>query len=181
MEESNEQGKLQRRCGDLCKADFKQFLLDNSPDRQREIAKDKRSAFVDECPVLSELQRDYGEGSVKAWLMPQLFNLSEYCGVKEKMDTWKMEDLAGIIVTEFYYLKTNELMLFFYWFKTGKYGKFYGVVDPVLITQALRQFVTERNIELDKAEAEERERKREEDRKGCVSREEYLKCWKDKI
>lgn len=78
------------------------------------------------------------------WLLPQLYDLSEYCGVKNKLQGKPLEGCAHVIATEFYYLKVSELMLFFHRFKSGRYGKFYGTVDPLVITSALREFDAER-------------------------------------
>ena len=38
-------------------------------------------------------------------------------------------------------MKLPELMLFFQQFKAGKYGRFYGSVDPMVITTALQEFL----------------------------------------
>ena len=90
------------------------------------------------------------------WLVPQLYNLSEYCGCREKLQGTPLEECASVIAMEFYYLTVTELMLFFHWFKTGRYGRFYGSVDPLVITTSIREFIRERNTEIDRHEREER-------------------------
>ena len=51
-------------------------------------------------------------------------------------------------------------MLFFAHFKAGRYVKFYGSVDPLVITDALQKFKIWRSNALDRVhEVEERERR----------------------
>ena len=71
------------------------------------------------------------------WILAQLENLNQYAGTKNKMEPGQMKMLAEIIMTEYFYLKASELLLFFYQFKAGKYGELYGSVDPLRISSAL--------------------------------------------
>lgn len=119
------------------------FLATYNPDMQRMCANAEECFFGDH-PTLAELRRDYGCNMAVMWLLPQLYDLSEYCGVKNKLQGKPLEGCAHVIATEFYYLKVSELMLFFHRFKSGRYGKFYGTVDPLVITSALREFDAER-------------------------------------
>lgn len=80
---------------------------------------------------------------------------------------------ANVIATEFYYLSVTELMLFFHRFKSGRYGRFYGSVDPLMITTSLRDFIKERAIVYDKHDQEIRKQKDDEDRKKVMSRKEW--------
>ena len=66
-------------------------------------------------------------------------------------------------------------MMFFFNFKMGKYGKFYGAVDPMVITCALRELMDERNSRIDQVENERRRKQEEKEMKNAVSYEEYLK------
>lgn len=78
------------------------------------------------------------------------------------------------IVHTYPYFKISELMLFFQWFKAAKYGEFYGNVDPMRITSALRSFSAERNDRYERYEQKLMEKKRE-DKKDCITWEEYCK------
>ena len=115
------------------------------------------------------------------WLIPQLYNLSEYCGCKEKLQGKPLEECASIIANEFHYLKVSEMMLFFYRFKVGQYGRFYGSVDPLVITTSLREFLKERAYAYDRHEREERERQREEEMKNAVSWKQYCKMQEEAL
>lgn len=76
--------------------------------------------------------------------MIQLAELSEYAGVKEKLTTRQLTDTALLIQQMYGHFKVTELMLFFRQFKSGRYGRFYGSVDPMLIMTALETFAGER-------------------------------------
>lgn len=150
------------------------FLNLFNPDLQMKVCKDSRLCFFGDAPFLSELNMAYGEMTATMWLVPQLYNLSEYCGCRDKLQGKPLEECASVIATEFYFLKVSELMLFFHRFKSGKYGRFYGSVDPLVITTSLRSFLIERNNAIDEQERMERERKSDEERKGTITYEEYV-------
>ena len=125
-------------------------------------------------PTLIDICNAYGKTFAEQWLYPQIADLSMFTGAKN-LDKEQMEGLASIIAAEYRYLKVTELLLFFYFFKTGRYGRFYGSVDPMIITCALRDFIKERNILIDQYE---REKKRLEDESKpkvpTMTREEWL-------
>ena len=151
------------------------FLTKFNPSYQMEICGNSNDCFFGEYPTLAEIRKNYGDKTPSAWLVPQLYNLSEYCGVKDKLEGAPLEETAFVIATEYYYLKISEIMLFFHRFKTGRYGRFYGCVDPLVITTSLREFVKERNAEYIKVEQEERMRLSEMSAKNAITWEEYCK------
>lgn len=154
--------------------DRQTFLSKFNPDLQMRICKDKQLCFFGDAPVLSELNMTYGEMTATMWLIPQLYDLSEYCGCKEKLQGRPLEQCASVIAAEFFYLKVSELMLFFHRFKSGRYGRFYGSVDPMVITTALRTFLTERVTEIEERDKREKEIADREARKGAITYEEYV-------
>ena len=143
------------------------------------MAMNKIQCYFGEFPALSELRANYGDNAPIMWISAQLKDLSEYCGAREKFSKQALKQCASVIATEFFYLKTSELVLFFHNFKAGKYGEFYGAVDPIKITSSIRRFIADRNIVIEQREQEERERKREEARKGAVSYEKYQEMLKN--
>lgn len=151
------------------------FLTRNNPDRQLEICGDVDECLFGDYPPLCELKERYGSQFAVAWLVPQLLNLSEYCGCGDKLKNNQLKELAFVISTEWYYLKVSELMLFFHRFKAGRYGRFYGSVDPLVITTALREFVKERNASIERRDMEEKARKRAAEMKDAVTWDEYCK------
>ena len=163
------------------RSEIDKFLVENSPARQLDLAQDPDECFFGDYPTLSEVKAQYGSNASVTWLLPQLFNLSEYCGVKDKLHGDVMLECAGIIASEFFYLKTSEIMLFMVRFKAGKYGRFYGKVDPMMITMALRQFCLERNTEYGRKEEEERMERTRKMKEDAISYDEYVRKYKGKI
>lgn len=151
------------------------FLVTYSPDYQLKVCDSPRMCVVGEYPTLIDIRLAYGDNVPTAWLVPQLINLSEYCGCRDKLQGKPLEECAHIISMEFGYLKISELMLFFYWFKSGKFGRFYGSVDPLVITTSLREFMKERVKIIEKYELEQKEKADEEARKNRITWEEYCK------
>lgn len=143
-----------------------------TPARQLWCAENVESCFFGDFPTLSQLKALGGNTPVM-WLVPQLANLSEFCGARDKLSVDQLRDLASIITTEFYYLKITELMLFFHRFKAGKYGRFYGSVDPLIIVEALHKFRKERGDIIDRHDQEEKRRLREQAAAEAVTWEEY--------
>ena len=72
-------------------------------------------------------------------------------------------------------VKVSELLLFFYRFKAGHYGHFYGTVDPMVITCALRDFVAERNSLITACEQRRLEQLSEQRRQTAITYEQWLK------
>ncbi len=150
------------------------FLAVYNPDYQRKICGQVTECYFGDYPTLSTLKAGYGANAPAMWLIPQLFNLSEYCGCRDKLQESQLKDCANVIAMDFHFLKVSELMLFFHRFKSGVYGRFYGSIDPLIITTSLRTFLGERAAVYDRREQEEREKARAEARKGAVTREQYL-------
>lgn len=148
------------------------LLQKANPSKQHWVANNTNEAFFGDFPTLGQL-RSLGDNTPIMWLIPQLVNLSEYCGAKNKLSSEQLEDLASVISTEFYFLKISELMLFFHYFKAGRYGEFYGSIDPITITKAIRRFVKERGHVIDEHERAEKRKRLEQYAAEAVTWEEY--------
>lgn len=138
----------------------------------------RRQMTADECffgkyPTLGGLRAQYDSRFPSAWLMAHLYDLSEYCGCKDKLEGKALQQCASVIAMEFYYLKVSELMLFFHCFKSGRYGRFYGSVDPLVITQSLREFLKDRAYSHDRHKEEAEAHDQEEKRKTSETWEDY--------
>lgn len=153
------------------------FLSTFNPDVQRDICGNPDLCFFGGAPTLGQLNATYGSQTAAMWLVPQLYNLSEYCGCKDKLEGNPLKECASVIATEFYFLSVSELMLFFHRFKSGRYGRFYGSVDPLVITTSLRDFLKERIRAYDEREKAEKEKADREAAKNAITWEEY--CMKN--
>lgn len=113
-----------------------------NPDVQRYCAANVEKCFTGNTPTIFEVRRAYSAATVDSWLDIQLADLVRFCGVKGKEEFTRIIDpVIQVISDNFGYLKLSELMLFFQQFKAGQYGRFYGSVDPMVITEALQQFL----------------------------------------
>jgi hypothetical protein len=105
--------------------------------------------IIDKAATLNELNIAYEQNAASAWLIPQLADLSEFCGCKTKISDEQIESLSQLMATEYGYITIPEFMLFFHRFKKGEYGQFYGNVDPMVITSSFCHFIEWRNRKLD--------------------------------
>lgn len=137
------------------------FLQVLNPSTQVLAARNPERAFFGKAPTLGVLKKTYGENAATMWLLPQLYDLCEYTGAK-KMDAQQATMLAEVIAQEYGFLKVSELLMFFFRFKAGAYGRFYGAVDPLVITSALKEFMREREWAYQQHEAELQEQERKE-------------------
>ncbi len=141
-----------------------QLLTRFNPDVQRLCATNIDRCFTGDAPTLFEVRKAYSPATVDSWLDVQLSDLIMFCGVKGKDEfSTSVNALTAVIADNFGYLKLSELMLFFQQFKAGRYGRFYGSVDPMVITEALQSFLgfrAERLAAIDKANWLKEEQKR---------------------
>lgn len=114
-----------------------------NPAKQWETCLDKDKCVFGDYPRLDELDAAYGRNAAATWIVPQLDSINKYAGAKYSLDSLQMMDISRIIATEFHWLKVSDVMLFAYYFKSGKYGKVYGALDPMAIMEAFRKFAFE--------------------------------------
>lgn len=126
---------------------------------QIQYCRDVRRVHTGIAPRIDTVALAYGNNAAESWLEIQLNNLSEFAGAKEKLNPEKTAELARIIIEKYPHYKLTEFMLFFVRFKCGEYGRFYGVVDPLIIMEALSDFDDERAFQLDRYANEERKAK----------------------
>jgi hypothetical protein len=153
--------------------DAESFLKKVSPSTQTDFAAHPDNAVMGDYPTLIDLKQAYGKNFAAIWLVAQIDNLTLFTGAKNITEQ-QHEELAKIIAAEYGYLKVTELLLFFYYFKTGRYGRFYGSVDPMVITCALRDFIKKRNVFIDQYEREQNNLQRELNKQGAITREQWL-------
>ena len=152
-----------------------EFLVAYSPDRQTEICYAPEACYFGDSPTLATLTSCYGRGAAEAWLVPEIIDACLFFGLKEQPDTYQLEKLARIIVTNFGYLNVDEVQLFFFYFCSARYRHFYNTFDPSIIILSLRDFLRDRSRAYEEREQREREREREEWKKNAITHEEYLR------
>ena len=133
------------------------FLSIFSPSKQVAFTRDLERTFCGKAPTLALVAKAFGCGARDNWLDIQLTELAAFSGCKDKLTEHQVQSLIDIIAEEYSFLKVTELMFFFHKFKAGEYGKFYGAVDPLTITCALKDFCDDRRTILSRIEKRRQE------------------------
>lgn len=149
------------------------FKLKANPSTQYQFGMNPKAAVMGDYPTLTDINLAYGRDYASEWLLPHITDLSVHTGARN-LTLQQIDGLSRIIAAEYRHFKVTEILLFFYRFKAGRYGRFYGSVDPMVITCALRDFSTERNMLIEQYLEEEREQKRRQDEPELMNEEEWL-------
>lgn len=156
-----------------------QFFKTYNPDLQKVCAQNIARTFTGDAPTIALLKATYTEQQVRVWILAQIENLNSFSGTQNKMNPDQMMMLCDIILTDYYYLKASELLLFFYQFKAGRYGQLYGSVDPLRVSNALIEFAAYRRAMIFKYESlhrdEERANQEAERLRIALTRPQYLR------
>lgn len=135
-------------------------------------------AFARHAATIADLDVAFGAGSGAAWLVPELLDLSEFCGCKNKLTQDQLRDVAALLSKAYTYIKVSEFLLFFAWMKLGRYENFYGSLDPIRITSSFNQFLEDRRRYHSKIEEMLAEQRREAERRAPTKSYEQ---WKQSI
>ena len=139
------------------------------------LCKNPSNCWFGDYPTLKCIDELYGEDTAELWLGIQLDNLMEYCGCKVKLNEVQIDELSALIYLNYSFLRFTELMLFFWYFKTAKFGKFYGTMDPIVIMEALQIFVCEQRAQAISGEEIRIQQEYEDSRNAfTISETEYL-------
>ena len=156
-----------------------QFLLTFNPSKQYKYCQDIARCYTGKAPTIHTIAEAYGDKVAESWIEIQLKDLSEFTGCKDKLTIQQIDSIAQVIMFEFPEFKVTELMHFFIQFKAGRFGKFYGAVDGLVITEALQEFRRQRNETVHHIYKEQAAAEREQDynerKSKAVTYEEYKK------
>lgn len=137
--------RLSTRCLELLSinsiTDEDEFIKKFGASCQLYLCQDIKDCFFGEYPTLKELSDYYDSNIAIKIIMAHLVNLSEHEGCKGKITAEQLLETATIIVMHFPDLKISEVIVFFNLFKAGKFGRFYGTVDPGIIMEQLNVFI----------------------------------------
>lgn len=106
-------------------------------------------------PTLGLLASTYGDETPLEWLKIQFGTLNDFAEVSTKIANEQLNELAEIFLSEYYYINAAEICFFIARFKSGKYGRFYGAIDPMKITSAMLEYIKERRIDIERYEREQ--------------------------
>jgi hypothetical protein len=154
-----------------------------NPDKQSEIISSGVTigelALNTNIPSLAQIRSKFGTNQAKRWLEIQLCTINDFVGSGKGMTEKQYEEISLLILGEYFFLNLAEFCYFVGKFKLGFYGEFYGAVDPLRITSALRSFIHERDENLFSEQRSINDKRMEEDiektKKNHISYEEYLR------
>lgn len=152
---------------------IKDFMKEYNPNRQTIIASEPEKCFFGNSPTLAILNNVYGNNAAAAWLVPELYEISIFCGLKELPDQGQLIKTAKIISYHYHWLKVDELQLFFFRFCASCYKQFYSYYNPQIILQSLQDFIRERTAAYQRKENEERWKRYEIAQRNAITYKEY--------
>ena len=146
-----------------------------NPSMQVKYCRDVDRVFFGKAPKLRILAEACGQHTAESWLTIQLNDLSEFAGCKGKLSKRQYEELAKMILETYPHYNLAEFMLFCHRFKLCRYGRFYGVVDPMVILQSLDKFNEEREqAHYEHQRTENRKQQEESDRQFNAEKQQYI-------
>ena len=149
------------RMRELYGAEGKELLKVFNPELQEYYTRDTERAHFGNSPRLSEVAAVFGPHILESWMELHINDLSEFAGCRDKLPAKKTEEVARLIFGQYSHYRLTELMLFFVRFKRCEYGRFYGMVDPMIIMGALRDFAAQRRSVLEEARIRSERRTKE--------------------
>lgn len=159
------------------------LMADYAPRKQAAYSHHPERCVTGHAPTLWDVRRTYGGNVALVWTMAQVGDFANMAMTREerKPDENIVEQLAGMIIARYGYLKLSEVMLFFARLKYGDYGRLYGCVNPIDILAALRLFLSDRAALAVHAEQAERQRRAEEERRQAVPMPERIRKRYEKL
>lgn len=138
---------------------------------------------VKETPTLVMLEQAWGLEYVSRVIVKvHLIAVSEFCGVKNKMEEFQMDELCDQIVMEYGGLNVLEFICFCARLRSGKYETFYGNIDPTQITKSLEEFYEDRRLDINRAyEAREKARKAKEEAEAEAYRKKLRESFQARV
>lgn len=152
---------------------FKRF----NPSKQLACGNNPTKCIMADVPTLANVRAEYGEQVARDWLIIQLNDYQNFLGIKEENKAClnTIKELAAMIVNRYFYLKLSELLLFMQQLKYGDYTEMYGVFDATKILKAIKRFLEERGVIIDREVAKRQREELESYQANAVSYEEYLR------
>lgn len=122
----------------------------------------------------------YGKFSAEKWLSPQIVEISLIMGLKESATAEQVRFTVSAIAMLYPWLKTDELMLFFFRFKAGYYEQFYSRFDPQILLRSLKMFMEDRASYYRIRDQKKLEKELEDAIRNSITYEKYKSLKKNK-
>lgn len=118
--------------------------------------------------ALSVIRAEIGEDKSVAFLSEIISDVASYFSLGRTMNSYQIGETARLLQKEFYYLKIDDLKLFFERLKTGFYGQMYDRIDGNVIMVHLRTYCEERAKKAQELSAVKVEEKDEDNYMVCI-------------
>lgn len=92
------------------------------------------------APTLFASTHEYGRDTVLNFIDDALQALINFTSAKGRLTDEQRQRLAWVVLTQFGWLRTTEILLFVVKAQAGQFGKFYNQIDPLDITAALQKW-----------------------------------------
>ena len=125
-----------------------------APQYQAVVARDPDRCMTDpQVPTLAVAANAYGHSGIIGWLVGQMESLNRMTGVRDKAQTDELQSVAEAVLAAYPHLRMTDIMLFMSRFKAGVYGRFYGTVDALVVTDGLAKYCADRSKSIIRIEA----------------------------
>jgi len=151
--------------------DFRTTYSPDSP-AVMSLLTEPETCYTADMPCLVRIDALYGAGASASWLAQHITHTAAYCG--KPLTDVQAVILASTIRMSFGHLKPSEIILFFAYFRAGRYGRFYGNFDPMMVTESMQRFLADRAAGIERIERQKREETASRASKG-ISWEEYCR------
>lgn len=116
-----------------------------SPASMRIVAEDPERAYYGTAPTLADVRLAYGGDADAVWLCMLMDDFIEYCGKGCLSGSQIMRVVQRLSMKS--HLKVTEFMLFFWRLGNAEYGRIFGSIDPLFITDSFNKFLKQRDRE----------------------------------
>lgn len=125
-----------------------------TPSKWGYVSANIEKSYTADCPTLAAVSQAYGQEYAVLWLTAQITALYAASPNKDKGMVDGIPIFCQTFLAEAKFYKLTELMLFFARYKSGRYDASFSTFDTRRIGVAFREFLKERNYELDRYERE---------------------------
>lgn len=130
------------------------------PSKWGYVAQNAEKAYKADVPYLIHIENTYGRAYATMWIRAHVLALFGSSSCKDEEIANGIKLFAETFTSQTKGFKLSELMLFFARYKAGRYDNSYSAFDARRIGNAFfKEFLPERNRELDKIVREEEQMK----------------------
>ena len=130
-----------------------------SADKQPKYCLHEERCVTGKAPTLKDVSEKHGDSVTMRFLVGQLLDFADFVGCRNRMADSQFHGMARIIFVKYPFMKLTEFMLFLFDCKMGKYGRFYGTIEPMTVMANLTDFMNNERGRIIHAHDENEKRK----------------------